>query len=208
MNKHNQHASEGEFGGFFSQIVPDGLFIIVIMQITVWPWMQYRGPFSSGTKHRRLIKLTKNTCVFCSHKSSGADHQLWTNCLKNMKLTAFSLHLKVKPLFLVSTLTTISECACCVISWSVCCNLSGKCHGLVENLQKKPRTKFHTPDSSINLFLLQFPLTLFDSFVGNCDYVTRWLARMCDYFCLGYRGSWASLCTPLLGAKKRKHTLV
>lgn len=128
-----------------------------------------------------------------------------------MKLTAFHLHLKVKPLFLGSTLTTISECGCCMISWSVWSNLPGKYHGFGWEFPEKTLTitKLDTQDRFVSIVIcVPFSrfLTLFTSFMGVQDYVTRWLARMCDYFCLKFRAVdvKASLCTPLCGARKEE----
>lgn len=87
------------------KIAADGSPVITIMQIAARPWTQYfKPPFPSGMKCRSLVKLPlkKHTCVFWSSK-------LWTNCLKNVKLLSFSRHLKVKPLFLETTLTTIAR---------------------------------------------------------------------------------------------------
>lgn len=93
------------------KIAADGSPVIAIMQIAARPWTQYfKPPFPSGMKCRSFVKppLKKHTCVFWSWK-------LWTNCLKNVKLLSFSRHLKVKPLFLETTVTTI-ECPMSIIN--------------------------------------------------------------------------------------------
>lgn len=162
-------------------------------------------PFSTGVKCHNFIKLAKNTCVFCSHELISAD-QLRTKRLKNMELTAFSLHLKVKPLFPVTALTTISRVCVrhgqqkCVVIYQV---------STVVLLRIYMKTSSWSHASNMIHFVWLVFITLWFIYgqpwlwnTMTCQNLTFFLSQI-----EGQLTQRLPFCTPLLCARKRGNTI-